>query len=68
MITGPELIESLKAMSDEDLTEVSRIIVVGRDWKVREDNASDHGLRGHQRFIAGLSSEQREQWARNCLR
>ena len=30
MISGHELIESLKAMSDDDLMEVHRIIVVGR--------------------------------------
>jgi hypothetical protein len=68
MITGPELIASLKAMSNEELIEVSRIIIVGRDWKAREDKAPDNGLRGHQRFVAGLSHEQREQWERNCLR
>jgi hypothetical protein len=61
MITGPELIECLKLLSDEELTEVSRIIVVGRDWKAKEVEPAAHGLRGHQQFMAGLTHDQREQ-------
>lgn len=68
MISGAELIASLKSMSDAELTEVSRIIVVGRNWREQQNESSGHGLRGHQRFMAGLSSQDREQWELNCLR
>ena len=49
-------------MSEAELTEVSRIIVVGRDWKEKEAEPRPYGLRGHQRFLANLTTQQRKEW------
>ena len=61
MISGKELIQSLNAMSVDELSEVRRIIVDGRAESDRASATNVGGLRGHNLYLASLSQEQRAQ-------
>ena len=60
MITGRDLIASLMAMSDDELTEVSGLIVCGKDWKEQEAEPAVGGLRGHNLFMHSLTDGERK--------
>jgi hypothetical protein len=54
MISGLELIQSLKAMSSDDLLEIARIITSASRPIERTDASQISGLRGHNLFLRSL--------------
>jgi hypothetical protein len=68
VITGHDLIECVKAMSDTERQELARLVYLGAPNSTScVAVPSESGLEFNARFFANLEAEQKAQWQRSSL-